>query len=91
LAKNKILWIPSQSKVKKQKATDKQKDILTAFFEPLILQYKKELQKVKPNEKFNYVTDIYTTWYRTIFISVKNIEPYLKTGFQMNSILNLFV
>ena len=62
-----MLWIPSQSKAIKQKVSDKQKDVVTAFFEALILQYKKKLQKVKSNKKFNYATDIYTTWYRNYF------------------------
>jgi hypothetical protein len=60
-------WIRIEPKVKKTKITDKQKNEVSIFFEPLILQFKKELQKVKPNKKYNYVIDIYTKWYQNYF------------------------
>lgn len=57
----------SNIKSKKMKITEKQKKVITLFFEPLIGQFKKELQKMKPDKKFNYVIDIYTKWYQNYF------------------------
>ncbi|MBY0481189.1 MAG: hypothetical protein K2Q21_07530 [Chitinophagaceae bacterium] len=70
----KYIRIPSPAKAKKQKNTDEQKHELSLFFEPLILQFKKELQKIKPNKKFNYVVDIYTKWYQTYFYFCKKYK-----------------
>jgi len=37
---------------------------VTIFFEPLILQFKNELQKREPDKEYSYVVDIYTKWYQ---------------------------
>ena len=63
----KYIWKPGPAKAKKTKITDAQKSVVTIFFEPLVSQFKKELQKVKPNKNFNYVVDIYTKWYQNYF------------------------
>lgn len=59
--------MPDTAKAKKRKVTDKQKLKVSQYFEPLILEFKKELQKIKPNKQFNYVVDIYTKWYQNYF------------------------
>lgn len=63
----KYIWIPSPSKAKKLKITEEQKNTVNIFFEPLIAQYKSQLQKIKPDKEYNYVVDIYTKWYQNYF------------------------
>ncbi len=63
----KRFWGTVPVKSKKLKITDKQKAAITVFFEPLILKFKTELQKVEPNKKFNYLVDIYTKWNQNYF------------------------
>lgn len=67
MAKQKMLWVPNQSEAIKPTVTDKQKEEVNTFFEPLIAKYKKQLQKIKPNTVYNYVTDIYSKWYQLYF------------------------
>ncbi len=63
----KYIWIPSQTKASKQKVSEVQKEAVNMFFEPLVLQYKKELQKLKQNKEHNYIADIYSKWHQNYF------------------------
>ncbi len=65
--KKKRIWALSVPKAKKIKINDFQKKEISAFFYPLILQYKKLLQEVIPDKSNNYVVDIYTKWYQNYF------------------------
>lgn len=71
----KRIWIPYGSKGKKSKITDAQKNAVTIFFEPLVRQFKKELQKRETDKQYNYTVDIYTKWYQNFFyFCEKNIS-----------------
>lgn len=51
----------------KKTITEKDKEELTALFEPLINEYKNKFIEEKPNKKENYITNFYCKFYRGFF------------------------
>ena len=62
-----MLWILSQSKAIKPRVTDEQKEVVNIFFEPLIANYKTQLQQVDNSKEGTYTIDIYSKWYQHYF------------------------
>lgn len=67
MAKRKRRRISTKPKAIKPKLRDIKKEPVDTFFEPLVLRYKKELEKAKPSDPNNYVIDIYTKWHLHYF------------------------
>lgn len=67
MAKQKMLWVPNQSKAIKPIVTDEQKNATILFFEPLIANYKTQLQQVDNSKVGTYTIDIYSKWYQNYF------------------------
>ncbi len=59
-------WYYSPQKSTKIKVTEEQKRQITVFFEPLVLLFKGKIHPNK-NKDFNYIIDIYSSWYRNYF------------------------
>lgn len=74
MAKQKMLWVPNQSKAIKPIVTDEQKNATILFFEPLIAKYKAELQQVDNSKEGTYTIDVYSKWYQNYFYLCENIK-----------------
>lgn len=42
---------------------EKNKEEISAFWMPLIQQYKEKIKAIEPDKNYNYLVDIYSKWY----------------------------
>ena len=62
----KKMWMYSPSKRAKNKPSETDKKQVSDFFQSLIDEFKANIEPPK-NKDWNYITDIYTKWYRNYF------------------------
>ena len=68
------VWVYSPQSRKGGKATAEDKIRIEAFFQPLIDKFKSEIPPPPEDKDRNYVTDVYSKWYRNFFYIYEKLK-----------------
>jgi len=68
MSKTKKRWMFVETKKRTTTTiTEPEKAEVTAFFQPLVEQFKEQFIPKNPDKEYNYLIDIYSKWYRHYF------------------------
>ena len=79
---NQRMWVFDPKLAAANKLTDRIKDSVTAFFIPLLEEYREQIKNKIPDKSLPFVTEVYTRWRQTYFyfarVSKVEFEPRTK-------------